>query len=273
MKLDDIKKHWDNKAKKYSIDLLSTTKTSTIKQLEIDAFSKAIKKLSSNTFPKNLLEVGCGNGHNIFGLAQIYPDFKFVGIDYSNEMIQAAKELSKDYCNYKISFSVGDVLKLKKKEMLKSEYDFVLTDRLLINLNSWDLQKQALKKLVSFVKQDGYLIIIENFVKSYKNQNQLRQLSGLPNRTPDPYNKFIDESKFEDFIKTNLQAEITMSKNFASLHDILLYVLLPQINSGNIIYDHPLMQSVTDFLKNIPEEMRDDFGRFGQNNLYVLKRR
>ena len=107
--------------------------------------------------------------------------------------------------------------------MLKSEYDFVLTDRLLINLNSWDLVKQASKKLVSFVKQDGYLIIIENFVNSYKNQKSAKAaFSGLPNRTPDPYNKFIDESKFEDFIKTNLQAEITMSKNFASLHDIIL---------------------------------------------------
>ena len=75
-----------------------------------------------------------------------------------------------------------------------------------------------------------------------------------------------------DFCKNELNLEIIISRNFASLHDILLYVLLPHSNSGEISYDHPVMEAVTELLKTIPDELSESVGRFGQNNLYVLKR-
>ena len=42
MKLDKIKKHWENLAIKYAEDLKSTTKTPTIKHLEINAIYNTI---------------------------------------------------------------------------------------------------------------------------------------------------------------------------------------------------------------------------------------
>ena len=89
---------------------------------------------------------------------------------------------------------------------------------------------------------------------------------------PDSYNKFLTETTFESFVEDELKAEIVLSQNFASLHDILLYVLLPHLNAGQVVYDHPLMESVTELLKNVPEQFSESFGRFGQNNLYVLTR-
>ena len=67
--------------------------------------------------------------------------------------------------------------------------------------------------------------------------------------------------------------KILETDNFASLHDILLYVLLPHINSGAISYEHPLMNTVTELLANLPTELSSSFGYYGQNNLYVLKRK
>ena len=272
MELDEIKKHWDENAKKNKTALSSTTKTTTIKQLEIDAFSRVIRQLCDDEAPKSLVEVGCGNGHNLFGLAELFPNFNFVGLDYSDEMIQAAKILNNKHSDYKISFNVADVLKLEDSGLDDSSYDFVITDRMLINLNSWDLQRKALFNLISILKPSGYLVLIENFVGSYTNQNQLRKLIGLPSREPDAYNKFLSESDFESFVKNEMKLEIILSKNFASLHDILLYVLLPHYNSGQVSYDHPLMETVTQLLKNIPDEFSESFGQFGQNNLYVLRR-
>jgi len=153
-----------------------------------------------------------------------------------------------------------------------SGYDFVITDRMLINLNSWSLQRKAISNLISMLKPNGYLILIENFVDLHANQNQLRELIGLPPRVPDAYNKFLSEGDFVSFVENELKLEIILSRNFASLHDILLYVLLPHSNFGQVVYDHPVMESITQLLKNLPDEFSESFGRFGQNNLYVLKR-
>ena len=272
MELDEIKSHWDNNAKKNQTALESTTKTATIKALEIDAFARAMRRVCNDEFPKTVLEVGCGNGYNLFGLAELFPNFKFFGLDYSEEMIDAAKNLNEKYSKYEISFDVADVLKLEESNLDNSGYDFVITNRMVINLNSWGLQRKALRSLISLVKPKGYLVLIENFMGSYTKQNQLRESIGLPSRVPDSYNTFLTETTFESFVEDELKAEIVLSQNFASLHDILLYVLLPHLNAGQVVYDHPLMESVTELLKNVPEQFSESFGRFGQNNLYVLTR-
>jgi len=273
MELKDIKEHWDSLAKKHALDLLSTTKTPTIKQLEINAIARVVSKFLSGSKTNSVLEVGCGNGYNIFGLSQLFPHLKFHGIDYSDEMIAAACKLKKELPNSELDFSVRDVLNLTAAASLKNNFDFVFTDRLLINLNSWELQQQGIEQIASCVKENGLLVIIENFTQSYANQNLLREVLGLPTRTPDPYNKFINEKEFQEFVVEKLKFEFIYSENFGSLHDLILYVLLPHINNGKVIYDHPLMKSVTSLLEGIPESLRNNFGNFGQNNLYVFKRK
>jgi hypothetical protein len=188
-------------------------------------------------------------------------------------MIAAACKLKQELPDSDLQFAVGDVLRLSKSEELSSKFDLVFTDRLLINLNTWELQQTGLTQLVSCMKEGGSLVLIENFTNSYSNQNAMRQSIGLPPRTPDPYNKFIDEERFEEFVSQQLNLDIVYSENFGSLHDLLLYVLLPHIGDGKIVYDHPLMESVTSLLTRMPSGFRNAFGKFGQNHLYVLQKR
>jgi len=272
MELHEIRAHWDTLAKKHGLNLRSTTKTPTIKQLEISAIARAIERSTTTAEASSILEVGCGNGHNIFGLSRLFPHLKFHGIDYSDDMISAACKLKDELPNCDLEFSVGDVLNLSATSALKNSYDFVFTDRLLINLNSWELQQQGIEQLAQCIKRNGFLIIIENYVQSYANQNQLRELIGLTPRISDPYNKFIHENLFEEFIVKKLGFEYIYSENFGSLHDLILYVLLPHINDGKVIYDHPLMESVTSLLEQMPDYFRNDLGNFGQNKLYLFKK-
>ena len=60
MELKEIKKHWETLAEKYAEDLKSTTKTSTIKKLEINAIQNTIKQIINIVGNVNILEVGCG---------------------------------------------------------------------------------------------------------------------------------------------------------------------------------------------------------------------
>lgn len=272
MELKDIKKHWDVNAKSNTTSILSTTKTPTIKKLEINAFYRAILSLSENDKEETLLEVGCGNGYNLFGLKELLPNLKLQGVDYSEEMIQAAQKINDEKHNSEIEFSVADALEIPNGKLKSDTYDFVITNRMIINLNSWTLQQTAIRNLAGLLKPNGTLIIIENFINSHANQNKLREFIDLPIRVPDTYNKFLDENLFEKFITDEIGLKILETDNFASLHDILLYVLLPHINSGTINYEHPLMNTVTELLANLPKELSGSFGYFGQNNLYVLKR-
>ena len=61
-----------------------------LKKLEINFINKFLP--SEGVF----LEAGCGNGINIFELYKMAPSRKFVGIDYSESMINDAKDVAID---------------------------------------------------------------------------------------------------------------------------------------------------------------------------------
>ena len=86
MDLDNIKRHWVEWAKA-GVDLRATTKTGTIKSLEIAALVRAIRRSGMDSRQCTVLEAGCGNGQNCVALAREFATFNFVGFDYVDTMI------------------------------------------------------------------------------------------------------------------------------------------------------------------------------------------
>jgi SAM-dependent methyltransferase len=273
MEMQQIREHWDNLARKYSLDLKSTTKTPTIKQLEIHALARAIRTSFLDTSAKlTVLEVGCGNGHNIFGLWKHFASHHFTGLDYSPQMIESANNIREAYPEADMHFGVADILTLQMDSLNPVNYDVVFTDRCIINLNTWEGQQIGLRNCADRVKSGGVLIVIENFTGSYSNQNLLRESAGLVERTPDPYNRFIHETEFQSFLIDELGMNHEVTDDFGSLHDVLLYVLIPAVNKGKVDYGHPIMEAVTTLLTNLPDDFQNLFGPFGQNRLYVFRK-
>jgi SAM-dependent methyltransferase len=273
MDLDEIKKHWVNWAKEFETDLRATTKSTTIKKLEINALYKAIQE--THPFPAEnieVLEVGCGNGYNCLALSDLFPYFNFTGVDFVPEMIENAKNLqSNSVAKYsRITFHVGDILKLENNKNLKEKYHFVFTDRCIINLNTLDLQLKAFDQLLKKVEKYGYLIILENTVQNYQRQNDCRVAAGLPGRVPARYNLFLDEDKFLDHAKNS--TKLVHVDDFGSLHDLILYVLIPMINNGEIDYDHPVVKAATELSISISGKYDNPFGNFGQNRLFLFQK-
>jgi len=272
MELDKIRKHWDDLSKSFNKDLKSTTKTPTIKKLEIAAISQNIKILLENNDISNILEVGCGNGYNLIDLSSQFPFINFTGIDYSEGMIENANKLKTDFDLKNTEYHIGDILKLDINKKLKNCYDMVFTNRCIINLNSIELQLESLFNLSKKIRKGGYLLLIENSINTYGNQNRLRESLGLESRIPDAYNLFLDEKKFISYATEELNLELIKKMDFSSLHDIMLYVLIPKINGGKIDYTHPLMDAVTELLMNIDPSKMESFGNFGQNRLFLFKK-
>lgn len=272
MDLPEIERHWKAWADEYKADLRATTKTPTIKELEVAALHRAFRK--SPDFARagcRVLEVGCGNGHNCFRLFDRNPHASFTGVDFIPEMIASARERQSSDPRYRaMRFVVGNVLELDGCAELEERYEVVFTDRCLINLNSHELQAAALDQLCRKTADGGHVVLIENVLGTHREQNRLRESVGLSPRQPAEFNRFLDETRF----LAHAAGELTLLEveDFASLHDVVLYVLVPMLNDGEVDYDAPVVRAATELLLSVPEELRNGFGSFGQNRLYLFKK-
>jgi SAM-dependent methyltransferase len=270
MDLDNIKRHWIEWAKA-GVDLRATTKTPTIKCLEVAALARAIRRGAMDNRQRSVLEVGCGNGQNCVALAGEFAAFEFVGFDYVDAMVQSARLLAeRNGVADRTRFVVGDMLDFSRCDLADS-YDIVFTDRAIINLNTEERQLQTIGALAARVASGGLLLLLENFVETYNRQNDCRELLGLPRRTPAEFNRFLVSEHVESSIRS-LGFNLVAIDDFSSLHDLLLYVLLPAVNEGKINYEHPLVAAATELCLRLGSVEADLFARFGQNRLLTFQR-
>jgi ubiquinone/menaquinone biosynthesis C-methylase UbiE len=271
MDREQIKEHWRDWAKTHGTGLNATTKTGTLKALEIDALSRRLSAIGVRQTPSRVLEVGCGNGMNCFGLARQFPNMRLDGIDYTAEMIEAAVQAARaNGVQDRTRFFVGNALELSSTVELQQEYDVIFTDRCLINIEKVELQLQTITGLAARVRRGGHLIMIENSSATYAQQNHCRTLLALPPRTPAAFNLFFDEARVLPQLKAlGLEVEI---EDFISLHDLMLYVLVPAINGGTVDYDHPLVHAATRLNIAMSAEITSAFGKFGQNRMFVCRK-
>jgi SAM-dependent methyltransferase len=268
VEIDEIRAHWQELASKHGKDLAATTKTSTIKRLEIDALLRSLHSILVAGGERSVLEVGCGNGLNSIALANEFPNILIDGIDYIPEMVASANlNASETSMGKRVQFFEGDVLDLRAVDSLRDTYDAVFSVRCVINLPTEDLQATALLQMADKVRSGGSLLLIENVSETYKNQNTLREALGLKSRVPDSYNRFLEENALVELLKAK-GFLLKGVEDFASLHDLVLYVLLPAMNGGVTEYEHPLVEAATMVQLNSTGFGESVFGPFGQNRLY-----
>lgn len=269
--LEDIRAHWQDWALKYGTQLRATTKTSTAKAVEIDALARAVRAVAEEKGSRlRILEIGCGNGQNCLSLARAFPEAAITGVDYIEAMIAAASELKAASAigDERLLFRVGDVLDL---DLPLAAFDIVFTDRCLINLNADELQQRAIASLAQCVDTGGYLLMLENSQNTYADQNAARESVGLPARTPAEFNHFFDETSLLPFLPT-IGLELVDIEDFISLHDLVLYVLVPMVNGGAVDYDHPLVEAASRLNISLSALRANGLGAYGQNRLYKCRK-
>ncbi len=270
MDSEHIRQHWTNWAQQHKTNLRATTKTPTAKRIEVDALKRAIERVAPAGRVLDVLEVGAGNGQNLLELAACLPH-RFTGVDYIPEMVENAEAMRAGHpAAGRLRFLVGDVTRLDATEGLAPSYDIVFTDRCLINLETAEKQMMAIDALAARVAPGGWLVMIENWRGSYGRQNDCREALGLPRRTPDRFNLFLDEAVIRPYLESRLA--VIEVEDFISLHDLVLYVLLPAVNGGKIEYDHPLVQAATTLTIAANATDRSPFGQFGQNRLFLCRK-
>lgn len=148
---ESVKIFWDARAKEYGLDPAATLTDQYLRMLEIEAILKRIKDRK----PDTVLDVGCGNGFSTICFAKRFPETKFIGLDYSEEMIRIAYSHELSNCK----FVIGDVLKSDTLPDLC--FDMIITQRCIQNILSYDLQFEAITNLLRKKTFGGIMFLME----------------------------------------------------------------------------------------------------------------
>jgi ubiquinone/menaquinone biosynthesis C-methylase UbiE len=187
----DIKDYWNDRAATDKGN--ATTNDVFMRELERETLITHLRRLGCHSGSR-MLDAGCGDGGTIFALDEAF-SCALTGCDYSTPMIDLARQKLADSPNPRIDFVVADVREIGATFDARS-FDFISTDRCLINLPSADDQFAAIGALARLLRPGGVYLAIENFVEGNDRLNELRHLFGLPPIEIRWHNRFFREPEF-----------------------------------------------------------------------------
>lgn len=150
---------------------------------------------SKITEGSKILDAGCGEGEGTLQYAQ-KKNTQIHAVDFSETRLKKAKERLKDYQN--ISFKKIDFL---ADYSLDSDYDYIISQRFLINLMEWELQKKVIVDLSKRLKKGGRLLMLEGSEDGVNELNEFRMLLGLDPINVKWHNLFFKDQLLEPFLK------------------------------------------------------------------------
>lgn len=215
MKKDEILEHWDRVAAEFGSRCTATLPDILLKYLELRSIVRHLR--AGDT----LFDIGCGNGYSSFHFAETV-GCPIVAADYSEKMISAARAEQKIRNVRGIRFEVADVLNLVGYEDC---FDIVLSERCLINLTSWEDQKQAIDGIRRCLKPGGLYIMSEGFTEPLARLNDLRKVIGLPPIIEKWHNIYLNEARVLEFM--NQKMDILKIDPYSSTYYFLTRAVSP----------------------------------------------
>jgi ubiquinone/menaquinone biosynthesis C-methylase UbiE len=260
-----IRQYWEDRAKTYAGLSAATTNDVYLRELEICTLIQTLSRLEVPT-NCSVLDVGCGDGYSTLKLARGFPDFCFLGVDYSQGMIENAEARlrTESELGGRVSFIRGDVLRLSEL-CGDGGYDVVLTDRCLINLDSVGEQSEAIAQIGKQTKPGGFYVAIENFIEGHENMNKARSAVGVPEIPVRWHNLYFREREFvqsaERFFEVIELVDFASSYYFATR---VIYSAMCQMRREKPDYQHDIHKLAV----NLPP-----FGQFSPIRMAILRRK
>jgi SAM-dependent methyltransferase len=91
---------------------------------------------------------------------------------------------------------------LQDELALDNDYDYIVSQRFLINLMEWELQQEVLRKLMGVLQPEGRLIILEGSKQGVDELNSFRSILGLSPIPVKWHNLFFDEPSLIRFMNS-----------------------------------------------------------------------
>jgi ubiquinone/menaquinone biosynthesis C-methylase UbiE len=260
--LEQIRDFWTEQAKEHGQSYQASWSDQNAIDLEIREIASRLQD------GDKVLDIGCANGYSTLHFAAD-KKLQIRGLDYIPEMIEAAQtSLSQCASRLKstVEFAVGDITSLKEVEQA---YDKAVVIRVLINLETWENQKAALRQCIKVLKPGGTLLLSEATVQGWQKLNSMRKEWDLPQIPMPAFNQYLDEEKVIDYVSSDL--ELKELVNFSSTYFVLTRIVKPLLaKASNIGMDaaaNPAMEW-NRFAGLLPAA-----GDYGTQKLFVFQKR
>ena len=206
--------------------------------------------------PKDhLADIGCGNGSATVEYAAYVQ--KVHAIERSDCLREKALENVFKASLKNVTIESGDVLKLDAIET--GTFDSVVTQRMLINLTSWEDQQQALRNIHRILKPGGRYVMIENTNESFARLNDIRhhvKLGPIPQHW---HNRFFNHDLLIDFFNGKFQ--VLRHENF-NMYYFLTRVFVPMFASFTGYGKNAVKDPIFDKADAAARELHEKFSSF-----------
>ena len=234
------------------------------KELEcITNFHRFVKEETQR--PLKVLELGCGNGFALETLTALDHADQFWGLDFSEELLSIARTRALKNC----TLMQGDARALSTDLPL---FDYVYTERCLINILEPEGQVQALRQIAKVLKPNGYYLMIEGFADGLRNYNKARSECGLPEVKPAVHNRnfelaelFRDIADLFNVVDGTQLGKYSVPSNFLSSYYFISRVFYPSLTKGEIVVRNSEMAKFFSFLPPI--------GNYSTIQAYILQKK
>jgi len=241
---DKIKQYWEDRARETDpTSLQATTYDVYLREHEIRTLRERIAGISLPA-GSTVIDLGCGDGYATISLAAAFPELRFIGVDWSHEMLaQAEHRLSEQPgLHNSVEFRQGDMQDLTGS--LGSErFQAFLSMRSLINLTTSEAQYATIAKIAEHLVPGGYYFCIENFMQGQDSFNRMRVAMGLPEIPVRWHNLFFEETRFLE--ETRPVFDSVVFDNFLSSYYLatrVIYSAACQLTGEEPDYLHPIHQ-------------------------------
>lgn len=242
--LKNIAKYWEDKNTVSIID-------KNVKILELNTVKSVLAKNDS------IIDIGCGDGKSAYEYSKLVKEIYC--IDNSQNMLNKAMRFTDKKCSNLI-FERKDILNLKS---IGQKFDVAITDRVICNLPSWELQQRVILDIKTILKKKGRYVMLEDFDDGYKKMNKFRKLMGLKPISKHWHNTYLKEKKLLSFVKNHFN--IVKKFNF-NVYYFLTRVYVPMFASftgfGKMAKSDPIFKKSDLSARRITEKLSSELDLF-----------
>lgn len=253
-----IKEFWNARAGQDQVSADQVThKDIWQRWLEITMMAGYIRKAD------RVLDVGCGNGYSTRIFAKSCREI--VGIDYSEDMVRRAlQESRKQRSRPAPKFEQCDVLDLNPARF--GQFDLAISERCLINLETFEKQKRAIANIASMLRRGGRYIFVEGTADGRERLNRYRRSVGLPAMPKVWHNIDFKEAETLRFLKRFFIVE---ERLHFGMYDFLSRVVHPLM----VMPDEPRYDARINEVAAKLALDRQEFGDLSRVLFLVLKKK
>lgn len=245
--------HWNKRATSVEHDAEVNIMDIFQRDLELKYICQHLKPHMS------ILEAGCGNGYSTSIFSKLVQHID--AFDYSEDMVKRAKSRCREQ---NTRFFHNNILYPPHLYMV---YDAVICVRVLINLRNLEEQRLALQNLMSLVKPNGLLILVEGFTEGFTALNDLRGKLGIPPLKPAKINFYSSQ---EDLLPELKEQFVLEDKFHLGIYDYLTRVFYPLVAGADNVKHNTIFSEKS---RNIALVFNpDSFEQFSRIRGFVFRK-